>query len=156
MLTIRKFRASDAQAVSDLIRVTMKRSNAQDYPPERLQPLMDYFSPTKVEQLNLDRCCLVAEQEHTIVGTAAIEGVNICTFFVHPDHQAKGIGSRLLAAIETAASSLGLNCLIVEASLTGVRFYERKGYSRTGRTIAGIAGSQIEIEKRWDNAEGRC
>ncbi len=87
----------------------MAASNAKDYSIERLRPLIDYFSQSKIELLNRERLCLVAEQAGHIVGTAAIEGQQVCTFFVHPDRQREGIGTALLAALEDAARALGLH-----------------------------------------------
>ncbi len=45
MTKIRPYHSSDAGALSRLIRTTMRISNSADYPMERLQPLIDYFSP---------------------------------------------------------------------------------------------------------------
>src|SRR5687768_188786 len=99
-IRIRLYRSEDAEAVSSLIRSTMRISNSSDYPMEKLQPLMDYFSPAKVDELNQDRSCFVAEHEDRIVGTAALEGDNLVTFFVDPDHQRRGIGAALLRSVE--------------------------------------------------------
>lgn len=96
MIQIRRYESWDAEAVSDLIRTTMRISNAADYPLERLQPLMDYFSPEKVEQLSRERTCLVADESGVVLGTAGLEGRELVTFFVHPEHQGQGIGTRLL------------------------------------------------------------
>ena len=125
----------------------MRRSNTADYPLEPLQPLIDYFSPAKIDQLNLDRHCLVADHGGRIVGTAALEGEQLRTFFVHPDFQRQESGARLLGKLENAAVGLGLRRIIAEVSLTGIPFYERHGYSRTGKMIDGNAGNQIEVEK---------
>jgi putative acetyltransferase len=149
MVSIRKFRAADAQQVSELIGFTMARSNRRDYPLKRLQPLIDYFSPSKVAQLNQKRDCFVAELGTLIVGTAALEAATLQTFFVHPNYQKQGIGTRLLEVVEHAALSKGLTQLTINASLTGTPFYERHGYSRTGRVFENVAGKQIEIEKHW-------
>jgi GNAT superfamily N-acetyltransferase len=100
MVAIRAFEPGDAEAVSALIRHTMRVSNSDDYPLERLQPLMDYFSPAKVLLLSEERECLVAEVDGQVMGTIALEGAELCTFFVHPDYQGMGVGSQLLTAIE--------------------------------------------------------
>ena len=89
---IREFGASDAEAVSALIQQTMRVSNSRDYAAERLQPLIDYFTPAKVQQLAAERYCLVAEMTDRIVATAALDGDQIVTFFVEPAHQGSGIG----------------------------------------------------------------
>ncbi len=103
MTLIRKFEPKDAEAVSSIIRHTMKVSNSGDYPLERLQPLMDYFSPEKVLLLSRERDCLVAEVDNRVVGTVAIEGDELLTFFVHPDFQGIGMGTQLLEQIESIA-----------------------------------------------------
>lgn len=147
MITIRAFKPDDAEAVSTLIRHTMATSNSADYPLERLQPLMDYFSPEKVLHLSKERICLVAEIDGQVIGTVALEGAELCTFFIHPEFQGKGIGSQLLTAIERAAIEAGLRAIHTDASLTGAPFYEKRGYQRTGVDIDGTAGKQIGMVK---------
>jgi N-acetylglutamate synthase-like GNAT family acetyltransferase len=145
---IRAFKAGDAEAVSTLIRDTMRISNSADYPLERLQPLINYFSPDKVLLLSRERHCLVAEVDGRVVGTIALEGAELCTFFVHPDSQGMGIGSELLTAVEKVARAEGLETIHLDASLTGVDFYTRRGYHKTGMEIEGTAGRQVGMEKR--------
>lgn len=146
-MVVRPFQQSDAEAVSDVIRETMRVSNSKDYSRERLQPLIDYFSPEKLLRLNGERYCLVAEVDGQIVGTAALEGSDLVTFFVLPRFQRLGIGTRLLRAIEEAAVEKGLDRLKVEASLTGASFYETLGYRRMGVAFEGTAGQQVELCK---------
>ena len=97
-----------------------------DYPLDHLQPLIVYFSPEKIAQLNLDRFYVVAELNAQGVGTGPLEDKRIWTSFVHPYHQRHGIGARLVSAIESAATCLGLKQLFVQASVAGTPFYERQ------------------------------
>lgn len=152
MLTIRPFETNDARALSALIRHTMRVSNSADYPLERLQPLIEYFSPEKLLRLNKERICLVAELDEHVVGTIAVEHDEILTFFVHPDYQRQGIGAALLASIENAAAEQGITMLRVESSLTGLTFYEHNDYQRTGVEKEGTAGRQILMEKEIEIA----
>jgi GNAT superfamily N-acetyltransferase len=147
MIIIRTFEPADATAVSQLIRRTMRESNSRDYPLDRLQPLINYFSPEKVLRLGQERVCLVAESDQQLIGTAALEGAELATFFVLPEYQGQGIGTQLLAAIERQAQTLGITRLTVDASITGVAFYTRMGYLRTGVAREGTAGAQIGMEK---------
>lgn len=150
MIQIRPYRSADAEAVSEIIRTTMRISNSADYTPERLQPLIDYFSPAKVEQINQTRTCLVAEEAGEILATAGLEDNELVTFFVLPQHQGRGIGSALLQALEEAARQQGIDEIVVDASITGTPFYERHGYRRTGHTYDGTAGPQIGLRKRLE------
>jgi GNAT superfamily N-acetyltransferase len=111
MIVIRRFEPRDAAAVSTLIQRTMSESNSHDYPLDRLQPLIDYFSPEKVRQLGQERVCLVAEANQQVIGTAALDGTELATFFVLPEYQGQGIGTRLLAAVERQARALGITLL---------------------------------------------
>jgi GNAT superfamily N-acetyltransferase len=147
-ITIRKFTPQDAPAVSALVRYTMQVSNSGDYPLARLLPLIDYFSPEKVFQLSRERIWLVAEIDGKIVGSAALEGSELCTFFVDPAYQRQGIGARLLQTLERLAAERGVPALMVDASLTGVEFYTKMGYRRTGQDKEGAAGKQIGLEKQ--------
>jgi GNAT superfamily N-acetyltransferase len=145
--SIRRFEPEDAEAVSSVVRHTMKISNSGDYSLERLQPLIDYFSPEKMLQLSRERDCLVAVVNNEIVGTVALEGCELCTFFVHPDYQRMGIGAQLLQAIEQIAIENGIKKIHTDASITGEAFYRKMGYRRTGMEKEGTAGKQIGIEK---------
>jgi GNAT superfamily N-acetyltransferase len=148
VIVIRTFEPGDSEAVSALIRRTMRESNSRDYPLDRLQPLIDYFSPEKVRRLGQERVCLVADANGPLIGTIALDGAELATFFVLPEYQGQGIGTRLLAAIEQRARSLGITRLTVDASVTGAAFYARMGYLRTGVERDGTAGMQIGMDKQ--------
>ncbi len=148
MFIIRPFEPRDADAVSALIGRTMRESNGRDYPLDRLQPLIDYFSPEKLRRLAQERVCLVADANGKLIGTAALDGTELATFFVLPEYQGHGIGTRLLAGIEEQARLHGITQLTVDSSLTGRAFYTRMGYLPTGAERAGTAGTQIGMEKQ--------
>ncbi|HYW31824.1 MAG TPA: GNAT family N-acetyltransferase [Gemmatimonas sp.] len=146
-LVIRPFETADAPAVSALIATTMRRSNAADYPAERLEALIAYFTPEQLRQLATERQCLVALSAGQVVATAAREDGELLTFFVHPDCQGRGVGTRLLMELEGAARRGGVTTLRVEASLTGAAFYERRGYRRLGGLVPGTAGPHVPLVK---------
>ena len=146
-MRIRAYESADANAVSQLIRTTMRISNSADYPMDRLQPLIDYFSPEKVDQLSRERVCLVAEEAGEIVGTGGLEDDELVTFFVNPGWQGRGIGSALLSAVEAVASTRGIRELKVGSSLAGAPFYQSHGYRPTGELSEGTAGTHVPMTK---------
>jgi GNAT superfamily N-acetyltransferase len=54
---------------------------------------------------------------------------DVQSVFVLPEHQGSGIGRRLMEAICTAADSLGVRKLTLDARDAAVPFYERLGFS---------------------------
>ena len=146
-MLIRPYCSDDADAVSHIIRMTLRVSNAADYAFERLQPLIDYFSPAKVEEINRTRTCWVTEEDGQLVATAGLEDDEVVTFFVLPAYQGLGIGSALLRSLEDYARDQGVTELKVNASVTGMPFYARHGYRRIGANINGTAGPQAPMRK---------
>lgn len=146
-LIIRRFHDEDAEAVSSIIRTTMLTSNATDYPISILQPLHDYFSPSKVKILANERYCLVAVLGMKIIGTGAYEAGELKTIFVLPNHQRKGVGNRLVLELEKQARSVGVTTMKVPASISGVSFYERLGYIKINTFLSKNAGKQTLMEK---------
>lgn len=151
-IEVRAFTPADAAGVAATIATTMRISNARDYRAERLEALIAYFTPAKLVHLATERRCLVAEAAGHVVGTGALEDGELLTFFVHPAWQGRGVGSRLLAALEHEARASGLASLRVNASVTGAGFYERHGYRRTGAMVDGTAGLHVAMAKRLDEA----
>jgi N-acetylglutamate synthase-like GNAT family acetyltransferase len=56
------------------------------------------------------------------------DAAKIRAFFVHPAWARRGIGSMILEACEAAAKSAGFTRLEMGATLSGVPFYNAKGY----------------------------
>jgi ribosomal protein S18 acetylase RimI-like enzyme len=59
----------------------------------------------------------------------ARDAARIRAFFVHPLWARRGIGSRILEACENAARGAGFTRLEMGATLSGVAFYQAKGYA---------------------------
>jgi len=74
----------------------------------------------------------VAIAHDTIVGTANLDGVAARALFVDPDHQGKGIGTRLMAVIEDLARARSVATLHVQSSITAESFYRKLGYVAVG------------------------
>ncbi len=58
------------------------------------------------------------------------DAARIRAFFVHPGHLRKGLASLLLDHCEAAARKAGFSRFELMGTLTGVPFYEARGYAR--------------------------
>ena len=69
----------------------------------------------------------------------------IRAFFIHPDFARLGLGSRILEACEMAAWNRGYRKLQLMATLPGVAFYKRHGYS-PGQPLQHALDENVTIE----------
>lgn len=64
----------------------------------------------------------------------------IRAMYTHPDHIKRGIGRMILAAGEAAAKAEGFKALEMAATMAGVPFYKKCGYT---------------IESKWEDTNGQ-
>ncbi len=132
MIRIRRIEEQDAEAVSALISETMQISNSRDYPPELLRGL----PPEKVIERSNWTHFYVVEDGEEIVGCGAIgpywertDESSFFTIFVRPDRQGQGIGRRIVETLEADEFALRARRIEIPASITGLPFYQKMGYS---------------------------
>ena len=125
---IRAFEIADATGVSGLISSTLRISNVRDYPEDFRAKVEASLTPKSLRELAKERVILVAMEGDAIVGTASLGRDQVHAVFVHPARQGRGIGRRLMEALESEARARGERELILYASLSAVAFYEANGW----------------------------
>lgn len=60
--------------------------------------------------------------------------------FVHPDMAGKGLGRRMVTAIEIAARSQGADDYFVRANINAKGFYKRLGYAEIKPSVMAVSG----------------
>lgn len=78
----------------------------------------------------------VVEDDSRIIACGAIgpywdkqDESALFTIFVHPDHQGKGIGRAIMETLEKDEFALRAKRIEIPASITGLPFYQKMGYS---------------------------
>ena len=115
-------------ALSELIRRTVRLSNARDYAAPVVELIAANYAPDKVAQRLVERDVFVCVEGNRIVGTVGLESDKLRSLFVEPGLQGKGVGARLVAHLEAHARMAGVAELHLSSSITARRFYERLGY----------------------------
>jgi ribosomal protein S18 acetylase RimI-like enzyme len=135
-MNIGRFQESDAAAVSELIRTTLQISNSRDYPPEIINALIERETPDHILQRASWTHFYVAEDDSKIIGCGAIgpywdrqDESSLFTIFVHPDFQGKGVGKAIVETLERDEFALRAKRIEIPASITGLPFYQKMGYS---------------------------
>lgn len=130
MITLRPYRPDDAPPLLALFRETIRRVNSRDYSPAQIAA----WASDKIDTVSwfgrfTGRFVPVAEEFGRPVGFAELESSgHVDRVYVSADHQRRGIGRQLLAAIVAEAERLGLARLFTEASITAKPFFEANGF----------------------------
>lgn len=135
-MTIRRLKDEDAQAVSELIIATIRISNVRDYPAKLMEELVKTQTPEHILQRASWTHFYVVEESGSIIGCGAIgpywgktDESSLFSIFVHPDHQGKGIGRAIMETLEQDEFALRARRIEIPASITGLPFYRKMGYS---------------------------
>ena len=156
---IRAFEIADATGVSGLISTTLRISNVRDYPGDFLSKVEASLTP-QLRELAKERVILVAMEGDAIIGTASLGRDQVHAVFVHPARQGRGIGTRLMEAVESEARARGERELILYASLSAVPFYEANGWRTVrvhrdgGARLVVMTKALGEQRARPDNGAG--
>ncbi len=104
------------------------------YAPEQIDAWAGPKRPEHYEPLIRELIVFVMEEGEDIVGFAALDSraADIRALYVSPGVVGRGVGTRLLVALESEAQRLAIPRLSVSATLNSVGFYEERGYSSTG------------------------
>lgn len=151
-VTIRTFRPDDVPALFALFRGAVQRVNSRDYSPEQVAA----WAPAEI---NADRWAtlaarfaVVAEVGGEPAGFADLEpGGHVDRFFVHADHQGRGVGTGLMRALVEEAERAGTARMFAEVSITARPFFERHGFAVLAEqqvTVRGVALTNFRMERR--------
>ncbi len=146
-IEIRAAQPHDAPAISRVIIDALRISNARDYSAEVIQRLESNFTAEHIGKLIETRLVLVALQSQQLLGTASLDGQVIRTVFVDPTQQGKGIGRRLMAAIERLAQERGASELLVPSSLTAQGFYRQLGFTLLREVTEGEERTLVMVRR---------
>jgi putative acetyltransferase len=152
-ITVRPFRADDIPALFELFHGTVHRVNSRDYTPEQLRA----WAPGEIDAARwatlAARYAVVAECEGRVAGFADLEpDGHVDRFFVHADHQGRGVGAAMMRAILEEAGRTGVTRLFAEASITARPFFERHGFTVLADqqvVVRGVPLTNLRMELRW-------
>lgn len=146
-ITIRKATAEDAETACVVLVRSIKEICAPYYEndEEILAQWLENKTPANVRRwIESDRsyCVVAVNAQSQVLGFASISGAEIMLNYVIPEVLHRGIGKRMLQALETQAIACGVDHIRVMSSIPAKEFYERNGYVSNGapRLVGRIVG----------------
>lgn len=134
-MKIRRFAENDAEKVSAMIILTLKTTNSKDYSEEAIKTLEKQLQPSHILERAGWTHFYVVEENDTIIGCGAIGPYwgsetesSLFTIFVLPEYQGKGVGRKIIEALEQDEYFLKAKRVEIPASITAVNFYRKMGY----------------------------
>ena len=165
MFVVRRATEDDAEAIGRVHRRSIREICGALYPPEVIEAWAAPRKPETYSKAVRDKDFYVAEDAGgALVGFGVLnrETREVEAVYVHPEVKRRGVGMKILRALEAVARGAGLETLHLNASLNGVPFYERAGYAwreqGTHRLANGVEIACVLMDKRltgeMEGAEG--
>jgi putative acetyltransferase len=129
--TIRRATPADAEQITPVHVASIRTLCAKDYTPEQINAWAGWKSPGKYRKaMAAGEVFYVADVAGRVVGFSALLGDEVRAVYLHPDHVGRGLGRKLLEALEAEARARGVAELRLTSTLTSLRFYEACGYTK--------------------------
>lgn len=147
---VREFTPQDAERLSQLIVRNLRQVNIQDYSSEAIEALALSCTPEKIIESARHQLTLVCMMDDEIVGTASLEGERVRNVFVEVSLHKRGIGKKLVLAIEDRAKRKRIKKVFLLSGLSAQEFYQKLGYTvvrRFDNDLDGIPLPVVHMEK---------
>lgn len=127
VFTVRKADMADALPVYRLVQKTIRTVYPGYYEPAIVDAFCRFHSLDAIEEdIGLSKV-RVLESGDCIVGTGTLDGEHITRVFVLPESQGRGLGTRVMDALEgEAAKSCGYT--VLDSSVPAESFHLHRGY----------------------------
>jgi putative acetyltransferase len=139
----------DAKAVSQIVIRCLKEINAQYYPSDVIESMIQQNQPKRIIDVAKKQLVIVAENvAEEIIGFATFNDNMFGSVFIDPDIHRQKIGTKLIKALENLAKTQGSTEVTLHASVNAVNFYIKQGYLKGKETHDGKFGHSIEMSKK--------
>ena len=139
MVTQRTATRADIPFLWDLRTRAVRETCGSHYTDELLAKWAAAPMPASMPRMVEAGWALAAEDEGGLIGYAMVdlELGEVDAVFVDPAHQGRGVGRRLLRAMEEMAAAHGFGRVFLTASLNAVPFYRGAGYEPVRHELHG-------------------
>ncbi|MFO8011766.1 MAG: GNAT family N-acetyltransferase [Phycisphaerae bacterium] len=127
-MRLRPFEPDDLEAVFALVARTIETSYAGVYGPTAVDHFHEHHTRDEIRRAAEEGCTVLLEQDGRLLATGTLVGDHVDRVYVAPEHQGRGLGRRVMAALEKEARRAGVRAIRLAASIPARVFYLRLGY----------------------------
>lgn len=115
-------------AVKGLIHRTIDVCYLDVYPEEAVKFFRNWHCDDRILKDVEEGHTIVLEKENRIIGTGTIVENHIKTLFIEPALQSRGLGRLIMHELEQKAVALGVDVVVLDASIPSKKFYDSLDY----------------------------
>jgi GNAT superfamily N-acetyltransferase len=130
MVKVRRIKPTDYKKAGDMIKTTIAVSFKKIYSDKLINEFCKKYELDNFKKKAKEVEMFIATEQGEIIGIIGIKGNQLRTFYVHPDHQGIGIGSKLYKKFEETATERGIKKITLEGGPLGQPIYEHFGFTR--------------------------
>ncbi len=144
MLRVRRARSGDEPGILAAHTAAIRVLCRSHYSPDEIELWAGRLTEASYEDALTKHDGLVVEEDGRVLGFGVldVEGAEVRAVYVHPDGARRGLGRRLLDALETIARLRGLRDVRLDSSLNAIDFYTAAGWQRTGSSCRTYPGGR--------------
>lgn len=146
---IRRAKAKDIEKLMDIAHQNFILVNSKDYEKNIIKNMVDYYTKENFLKWISERVFLVYEKDE-ILGFVSLDGVDVCGLYVDVKNHGKGVGYKLMQAIEIAAVLEKNTVLRLDSSITAHDFYKKYGFIDIEPVSDDYFGPAFLMEKAVD------
>ena len=150
-IKVRKFKDKDAAEVSNVIAQSFRTLISHSYTKESVEDQIKENSPKKILEKAKKVKYFVAVEKGKILGFGGYNPEKIHTFFVLPEMQGKGIGSKILEKVLSEAKTEGIKSIKCWSTFNAENFYSSFGFKKRKKLNLKTKNSSIsfiEMERK--------
>lgn len=152
MISIRRYKSSDAMAAAYVIRSTFGKFNQDEGPKSAVKKYLGFYDPSVrgLERIahTFERTPIfyVALDKGKVIGIVRGEKDHLINFFVLGSYHGMGVGRRLINKFHAEAHKRGSTEVRTSASMYAVPVYESFGYKKTTgvRKLKRLGGIMVQ------------
>jgi GNAT superfamily N-acetyltransferase len=114
--------------VFNIVHKTIEEIYPKYYPRTAVDFFHKHHSKENMEKQLPDEYTLVLFENNELIGTGALYNNEIKRFFILPEHENKGYGTKLLIELEKGIDKNKYDEIILDSSLGAVEFYKKNKY----------------------------